>query len=86
VLFAGPEGGAWLDATKRVAQDNRIPIAAYHIDRAADAAGAFAPAYGIGASGAALMRPDGYVAWRAQSHDSNAAVALGKAVATALCR
>ena len=86
VLLAGPEGGAWLDTAKRVAQDSRIKIAAHHIDRAADASGAFAPAYGIGPSGAALMRPDGYVAWRAQAHDGNAAATLGKAVATALCR
>ncbi|MGH6981290.1 MAG: FAD-dependent monooxygenase, partial [Stellaceae bacterium] len=86
VLFAGPEGGAWLDAAKRAAQEHRISIAAHHIDASADPAGGFAPAYGIGLSGAALMRPDGYIAWRARAADGNAAARLAKAVATALCR
>jgi putative polyketide hydroxylase len=31
-----------------------------------DPAGAFAAAYGISNSGASLIRPDGFVAWRAR--------------------
>jgi hypothetical protein len=38
--------------------------------------GEFAKAYGLGAAGAGLVRPDGYVAW-----DSSSATGLADAVA-----
>jgi putative polyketide hydroxylase len=42
----------------------------------------FPEAYGIGASGAVLVRPDGFVAWRAE----NSGPALTGVLAALLCR
>lgn len=38
-------------------------------------------AFGIGAAGATLVRPDGYVAWRATTMPDDAEHALGSAIA-----
>ncbi len=46
----------------------------------------FPVTHGIEASGAVLVRPDGYVAWRQQHHLQNAAGALTRALTTVLCR
>ena len=44
----------------------------------------FCDAYGIGPSGATLVRPDGYVAWRAQ--DDTAVDQLATVLLTVLAR
>lgn len=65
VLLAGPSGEAWCEQADAAAKALGIRIAAYRIgapglqDR-----GNFLSTYGIAAEGAALVRPDGYVAWR----------------------
>ncbi len=46
----------------------------------------FPAAYGIEASGALLVRPDGYVAWRQKRHMANAPEALTRVLTTILCR
>jgi hypothetical protein len=46
----------------------------------------FPDAYGIEASGALLVRPDGYVAWRQKRHTTNAPEALTRVLTTILCR
>ncbi|MET4429721.1 FAD-dependent monooxygenase [Mycolicibacterium sp. 624] len=42
-----------------------------------------APAYGLGPGGASLVRPDGFIAWRAVTAPTSRAAALAAAVATA---
>jgi 2-polyprenyl-6-methoxyphenol hydroxylase-like FAD-dependent oxidoreductase len=75
VLMAGPDGGAWMSAADRVATEIGVPIRCYHVgsgdigEVAGPGTPSFSDAYGIGASGASLVRPDGYVAWRA--HDDS---------------
>ena len=44
----------------------------------------FANAYGTGPDGAVLVRPDGFIAWRARSADDNAADVLAAAVSRIL--
>jgi hypothetical protein len=70
VLLAGPDGEAWHDAGSRAAQALDVPLDAYVVggEELRDAGGSFAAAYGISAAGAVLVRPDGFVAWRA--HDA----------------
>jgi putative polyketide hydroxylase len=51
----------------------------------AEGSAPFWTAYGIEPSGAVLVRPDGYVAWRQGAHDADAAENLGNAVEAILC-
>jgi 2-polyprenyl-6-methoxyphenol hydroxylase-like FAD-dependent oxidoreductase len=73
VLLAGPDGGAWHDAARRGADALDVPMNAYLVGggELRDPSGAFAAAYGISPAGAVLVRPDGFVAWRA--HDATGA-------------
>ena len=48
-------------------------------------AGEFAAAYGIAAGGAALVRPDGYIAWRSAA-STTASDALATVLRTVLLR
>ncbi len=70
VLMAGPEGEGWRSAAAEASTRFGIEIECYRIDQELFEAMGEAPtlceAYGIGASGASLVRPDGYVAWRSQ--------------------
>ena len=65
VLLAGTKGSAWRDA---VAALSRLSIAVHVIgDDLVDSEGKWGAAYGVEDSGAVLVRPDGYVAWRMRS-------------------
>jgi 2-polyprenyl-6-methoxyphenol hydroxylase-like FAD-dependent oxidoreductase len=87
VLLAGAGAGEWCDAARRVAGRLDVPIEAYR-DGAdfRDASGRFGDLYGIGDEGALLVRPDGFVAWRARSGPEGEEEALGHALAAALAR
>jgi putative polyketide hydroxylase len=68
VLLTGPAGAPWLAAAKAVAADIGVPLTAYRTGpdlEIADPAGGWTRAAGIGADGATLIRPDGFIAWRA---------------------
>ena len=55
-------------------------------DAVHDPSGQFAAAYGLGDSGAALVRPDGFVAWRAAAMTSDPARTIAKVLETLLMR
>lgn len=56
--------GAWADAGHVVAES--IPVTTYLVGKdVIDPVDAFGKAYGVGSEGAVLVRPDGFVAWRA---------------------
>jgi putative polyketide hydroxylase len=84
VLLAGPAADAWCDAGAGAAglEVHRVG----HPSGLADPEAAFAEAYGITATGASLVRPDGVVAWRAQTEDGASAEAVTDVVETVLCR
>ena len=67
VLLVGPGGQAWCDCAK----DSKIDMDVHRIEEPG-----FADAYGITASGAVLVRPDGFVAWRAKSSEEASSDAL----------
>lgn len=72
-LIAGPEGEAWCNAARAAANQLGIKLEAHCMNGGGlrDSDGGFLQAYGLPAAGAALIRPDGFVAWRAQSPPSN---------------
>jgi putative polyketide hydroxylase len=83
VLLAGPEAVAWAHAGKTAG------IATHRVGASGDLGdpdGAFFETYGITPLGAVLVRPDGFVAWRADSAEGASAQALTEALDTALCR
>ena len=68
VLLAGPDGEAWHESASGAGEALDVPLDAYVVGggEVRDPAAAFAAAYGISAAGAVLVRPDGFVAWRAR--------------------
>ena len=76
LLLAGAEGRSWVDAARAATERfGGLPLQAYCIGMDfEDAEGRFPRAYGISSSGASLVRPDGFVAWRSEqsAHDASA--------------
>ncbi len=72
-LIAGPEGETWCNAARAAANQLGIKLETHCVNGGGlrDPDGAFLQAYGLSAGGAALIRPDGFVAWRATSPPSN---------------
>lgn len=84
-LLTGQDGGAWLRAVE--ALDGEVDGFTVGRDGGLRAeAGAFQAAFGLPEDGALLVRPDGTVAWLADSADSATAAALRAALDGALTR
>jgi 2-polyprenyl-6-methoxyphenol hydroxylase-like FAD-dependent oxidoreductase len=67
LLLAGADGADWVSAATKAAAALRLPFDAYCVGRELeDPHKRFTQAYGVSPSGAALIRPDGFVAWRAK--------------------
>lgn len=83
-LLAGRDGGAWRRAAAAVSGD--VPLTVHVAgDDLPDPGGRVARAYRLTDTAAVLVRPDGYVAWRADAAGDPVA-ALSAAVDTALGR
>jgi 2-polyprenyl-6-methoxyphenol hydroxylase-like FAD-dependent oxidoreductase len=85
VLLAGAEGESWRSAAKSAADHLGVPVEAYREGDDFESE-RFAELYGVGSSGAVLVRPDGFVAWRAAGPAGDAAAELRGALARALMR
>jgi hypothetical protein len=88
VLIAGPDGDGWRAAALEAARGSGVPLHAHRIggDGLADPAGSFPAAYGISDGGATLVRPDGFVAWRAADATGARAEALDEVLGSVLQR
>jgi hypothetical protein len=89
VLLAARGGDTWCRAASAVAR--RFPdlaIAAHVVGGADvhDPEAAFAQAYGLSQDGAVLIRPDGFVAWRAKTMIGDPEKALGSVLDAVLMR
>jgi 2-polyprenyl-6-methoxyphenol hydroxylase-like FAD-dependent oxidoreductase len=87
VLIAGPDGEAWCHAARSAAKHlNGIKLETHCVNGGAlrDPEGGFLQAYGLAANGAALIRPDGFVAWRAASSSRDPETALATALRSIL--
>lgn len=83
-VLTGARGEPWRRAVAELAADG-LPIVALSDERELrDEDGAFAQHYRLGAEGAALVRPDGYLAWRHSGAEPDPRAALCSAVELAL--
>ena len=87
-LLAGPEGNAWTEAARDGAKLLGIDLDVHKIGEngLADPFGVCTSAYGISPSGAVLVRPDGFVAWRAKTGDGASVERIKSVLARLLCR
>ncbi len=90
VLLAGPGGTAWRAAAPAAARElTGLELDTYCVGggtELCDPEGRFCAAYGLAEDGACLVRPDGFVAWRAKVGNRKPEVALAGALRAALCR
>jgi 2-polyprenyl-6-methoxyphenol hydroxylase-like FAD-dependent oxidoreductase len=89
VLLAAAGGAAWCGAAELVAVSLGVPLAAYTVGDGGDLAdpgGRWRDAYGVGAAGAVLLRPDGHVAWRGEGAADDPVLRVGRALGRALSR
>jgi len=90
VMFCGPKSESWTKALLAVREAGRLPLRdvdVYGLDTPGfdDPEGSVSEAYGL-TSDIALIRPDGFVAWRARELPGDQDAALAAAVKTALMR
>jgi 2,4-dichlorophenol 6-monooxygenase len=89
LLIAGAGGAAWIDAAGAVSARAGMPIDAMRAGAGAELQGGDGTWYALRGhddAGAVLVRPDGHIAYRAQTAAPDAAEALGAALATVLGR
>ena len=88
VLLAGPEGEAWRAAAPPAAKELGVTLDVHLVgdDGLTDAGGSFPGAFGISPSGAVLVRPDGFVGWRAVTAADTPEDDLRQALRALLCR
>ncbi|WP_330085089.1 methanobactin biosynthesis FAD monooxygenase MbnF [Methylocystis iwaonis] len=81
VLFAGPEGKCWAEAAEEISKSDP-PLSCYRLSSdIADPSDQFLSRLGLSSSGAALVRPDGYIAWRSREGQRQALSVLEGAFA-----
>ena len=89
VLLAGTDGEAWCEAAYQVSTRLRLPLEVYRIGDGGDFADPdtrFLEAYGIESDGAVLVRPDGFIGWRAGRADKHPERVLEQALLYLLSR
>jgi putative polyketide hydroxylase len=89
VLFTGEQGESWREAARSIAARLQISLEVYQIGRQGDLVDVydrFFDAYGIGSAGAVLVRPDGFISWRAETSDTSPELALEQGLTRLLQR
>jgi 2-polyprenyl-6-methoxyphenol hydroxylase-like FAD-dependent oxidoreductase len=87
VLLTGPDGESWCEAGRAIAgRFSGLELDVYCVGSAdlRDPDNRFCSAYGLSAAGACLVRPDGFVAWRAKADEPDAPAALARTLRTLL--
>lgn len=93
VLLTGPQATAWSECASAAAGRSRVPLDIYAIGKSAaasnewlDSDGEFLDACGISSTGAVLVRPDGFVAWRAKTAEGASIQQFAAVLSSVLCR
>ena len=87
--LAGPAGGAWCAAAEQAAgRFAGLELKTYCVGAPpwSDPEDRFCGAYDVNPDGVCLVRPDGYVAWRAKADVPNREAAIEQALAALLAR
>ncbi|MGA5322464.1 FAD-dependent oxidoreductase [Streptomyces seoulensis] len=91
LLTDSPDDAGWYAAARRVAAEDGVALDAYRVGPAPDAdltydteGDDWAKAHGTTADGAVLIRPDGFVAWRATSAAADPDTVLREALTSLL--
>jgi putative polyketide hydroxylase len=87
-LVAADRGGAWEKCAAEAARRARVELDAHRIGASGleDPSGGFAEAHGVEPTGCVLVRPDGFVAWRARNDLGASAGRLNEVLDAVLCR
>ncbi|BFO17487.1 hypothetical protein SHKM778_38750 [Streptomyces sp. KM77-8] len=92
MVLLSSESGGWHAAGAEVAASLSVPLDSYRVgagtgaDLAPEPGPEWAAAHGITPSGAVLVRPDGFVAWRHEGESADPAKSLREAVTRVLSR
>jgi hypothetical protein len=88
VLLAARAGDAWEAGGQAAAAELGLALESYVVggDELADSEGLFPDAYGISAAGAAIVRPDGIVGWRATDATETSEATMHEVLTALLCR
>jgi hypothetical protein len=87
---SGPSAGDWCDAGRAVARTLGAPLHAFTVGPDGgdlrDAEGRWRDLYGVGPTGAVLVRPDGHVGWRSGAGVNDRAAEVESALRRILAR
>ncbi len=87
VLLTASEGGDWARAAEALALVSGLPLKAIRIGTdMIDPGSKFLERTGLGAGGALLVRPDGFIAWRSRDGTADPAAVLEAALSRVLGR
>jgi 2-polyprenyl-6-methoxyphenol hydroxylase-like FAD-dependent oxidoreductase len=88
VLLAARDGAAWCDSARHAGKELGVPLDVFRLGQEGllDPSGEFNAAYGLDASGCVLIRPDGFVGWRAKNGDGASTKRLRDVLTALLCR
>ncbi len=86
LVLAGPGGAAWTRAAAEVAGAFRgLPLDRHGVgEDLGDPSARFCESFGISATGASLVRPDGFIAWRSAAEAADSGTVLRAALARSL--
>lgn len=87
MLLIGAAGHAWCNAAMQASARLGVSLDAFRVANSGeiiDPRAKFAAAFGISTSGAVLLRPDGFIAWRAASDTAIERESLCSVLATVL--
>ena len=88
ILLAGAEGDGWCEAASKVASSVGVDLVGYRAGPAGDlvcSKGEWESSAWISARGALLVRPDGFIAWRAWEQPRDLQQKLTEVLMQALC-
>ncbi|HUN25719.1 MAG TPA: FAD-dependent monooxygenase [Steroidobacteraceae bacterium] len=87
LLVAGPQGHGWVTAASKLKDEFDVPLSSLHISTdVVDPEGTWTDRHGIAEDGAILVRPDGFVAWRAKELELDPYATLRRGLGVALGR